>query len=469
MRWSAFKVVRVVGLAAALAGAAVPSGGAAQTPSARPAAADEKRFEEAKTAFEALPEADRRAVQDALVWTGDYNGTTAGGFGRRTFDGIVAFQRRAKKEPTGRLDDKQRADLEAAAEKARSAVKFSLLVDAPTSARIGVPVGLLTKKEANQAGGTRWQSADGKITLDTRSLAGGETELAALYERNLAIQAPGRQVTYKLQRPDFWVVTGETSSGKFYTRYAAGPGGIRAFSIGYDKSATKTFDKLVIAIANSFVPFPATGAPVVADAAPTPPHRPPVAVLAPVPRPAWTGLVIGARRVLAPVDAETCADLRAGLGKARVVKADKAAGLLLLETDAEQKVPTLALRGGQTAGGDAIALFIAGRPREVVLAPAVPLSTGRVIAGLQPGASGGAVLDRSGAILGLIGKTAMPARVVAGVVPPTEYPLVKAEDIARFLQDAGLRIPEATSSARRSAGEIAGALASALVPLACGT
>ena len=57
-------------------------------------------------------------------------------------------------------------------------------------------------------------------------------------------------------RPDFFVVAGETAGGKFYTRYGSGPGGLRGFSIGYDKAVAPQFDRLVVAIANSFTPFP---------------------------------------------------------------------------------------------------------------------------------------------------------------------------------------------------------------------
>ena len=47
-------------------------------------------FEAAKATFEALPEADRKAVQDALVWTGDFNAVVSGAFGRRTFEALNA-------------------------------------------------------------------------------------------------------------------------------------------------------------------------------------------------------------------------------------------------------------------------------------------------------------------------------------------------------------------------------------------
>src|SRR4051794_39114802 len=136
-----------------------------------PAAKPDAGYDSAKAAFEALPEVERKAVQDALVWTGDYNASAGGAFGRRTCDAIIAHQRRAKLAATGALDVKQRAELVAAGERARTASKFAVAADPKTGIEIGVPERVLVKRGVNPNGGTRWQSADGKkITLDTRAI-----------------------------------------------------------------------------------------------------------------------------------------------------------------------------------------------------------------------------------------------------------------------------------------------------------
>jgi hypothetical protein len=85
------------------------------------------------------------------------------------------------------------------------------------------------------------------------------------------------------------VVAGETPTGKFYMRYATGPSGIRGFSVGYDKSAAPDFERALIAVSNSFQPFPdparmAAGAAAAAVAAPPAAPGPQAAVPLP-PRP----------------------------------------------------------------------------------------------------------------------------------------------------------------------------------------
>ncbi len=70
---------------------------------------------------------------------------------------------------------------------------------------------------------------------------------------------PGRKVTYKLKKPDFIVITAETAGGRSYIRYAEGPQGIRGFTLGYDRALAGSVERLVIAVANSFMPFPEEG------------------------------------------------------------------------------------------------------------------------------------------------------------------------------------------------------------------
>jgi Putative peptidoglycan binding domain len=147
-----------VGWTAALMGALalLAAGGVAAQPAPSPPSqvpAADPAFEAAKAAFEGLPEVERKAVQDALVWTGDYNSVVTGTFGRRTFEALTAYQRRAKLNPTGVLDGKARADLQAAAQRAREAVKFAVVTDPKTGARIGVPERLLPKRDLNPNGG----------------------------------------------------------------------------------------------------------------------------------------------------------------------------------------------------------------------------------------------------------------------------------------------------------------------------
>ncbi len=287
--------------------ATVPAAGApaAKAPAPRPAGptAPDPAFEAARAAFEARPEAERRAVQDALVWAGSYNSVVTGTFGRRTYEAIGAWQSRGgAASATGILDEAGRGALLAAGEAARKAARFTVAADPATGLVLGIPEQLLSKR-SRIAGGTRWQSPDGRVTLDTRAYALGEADLDTLHAQ-AAAATPERKVTYSLKRPDFTVVTGETPTGKFYIRTAAGAAGLRGFTLSYDKGSAREMDRLVIAIANSFVSFPGESAPPpprpMAATAPDPAAKAPALSAAPAAGPvAATGIVAGG--VLAPL------------------------------------------------------------------------------------------------------------------------------------------------------------------------
>ena len=186
-----------------------------------------------KSAFEALPEPDRKATQDSLVWTGDYSGIVDGGFGRQTFAAITSFQRRTKRAPNGILDDGARADLRMAAQQSREAAGFAPVDDPLSGARIGVPARLLTRREANPNGGSRWQSADGKVTLDTQGLPAPGGRPSGPLRPQPGDPDAGTARDVQGGAIDFFVIAGETPTGRFYTRYASSGTTIRGFSIGY--------------------------------------------------------------------------------------------------------------------------------------------------------------------------------------------------------------------------------------------
>lgn len=449
---------------------------------AQPAA--DPAYEAARAAFEALPDGQRRAIQDSLVWTGDYNAVTAGTFGRRTYEGIVGWQRRQGVEPSGILAARDRAVLDAAGEAVRKSLRFTVQADPASGAVIGLPEKLLARKSPLPRG-TRWQSSDGRVTLDTTSSPPGGTDLDALFERATTV-TPERKVTYKVKKPDFLVVTGETPTGRFYIRHAAGADGIRGFTMSYDKALTVEVDRLVIAVANSFRPFPEAAAPSEpkpgATAATTlslgsaKPAAIPTATISPPPlpgstaRPAATGLALGGGRVLTAAAAlEACPNPQIGGAPARTALRDSTGALALLETGQRaQNAQLPALRAEPPASGDAL-VVLGAEAKGAAVAPGIA-GTGSVFAPLQPGAGGAPVLDRSGHLVGVIARFPTVPRLIAGVMPPTSYALVPAGTIAAFLAQAGVAAGKPTPANPQAAslGAAVAPVLGSVVAITCG-
>lgn len=453
--------------------AASLSGALAQAP----ASAINPQMAAAQARFEALPEAERKAIQTDLIWAGQFNGAVSGSFGPLTFKAINALKG-ARGPADGVLLPADRAALAKAAQTARDAAGFRLVDDDKTGVRIGIPGKLLPKRDVTPSGGSRWQSADDKVTLDTSASPPGD-DLAALFEKATAVNPnSARKITYKLLRPDFFVITGETPTGRFYRRLSAGPQGLRGFSIGYDKALAPAVDKLVIAIAASFEPFPTgpapvAGTPVVSSAGPT--SAPPLMQPAARANERYGVAVLLSDKVAlsAAAAVDGCRSLRAG-GRAAKPRTKDASGLVLLDLDGTGTATLPALAGQAPGAGEALVLVAFGDDAGKRAAVALPGQLARmgsgatVTAPLQPGQAGSPAFDRQGRLVGLVTANPSDKQLIAGVAAQRAYALADSAAIQAVLGQAGLSLPAAATTPELSTGAVVEKVSGAVLPLVCG-
>jgi peptidoglycan hydrolase-like protein with peptidoglycan-binding domain len=411
-----------------------------------------------KAQFLALAPPIRKAVQEALVWLGLYNGANDGDFGQRTRDSIVAWQKSQKALADGVLTTSQVEALLAAGQKARAGAGFQALDDPKTGARIGAPTKLIAAK-----GGPR---------LDFASDASGD--LAALYTA-LSAETQNRKVAYKAMKPNaFFVVSGQEGATKFYSRFdknsSADPP-IRGFTFSYPAARAGEFDRVAIAVANAFDPFPARASatanggetPLPPPRPPTPPARPVTALPAPTPAPAATALIIGPGRALTALKPDDCPGASLGGKPARFERTDAASGLSILAGDfaAKGEPPRLG-----APGGDLVVLSADGERIAANAATAIGDAGRRTaVASLEKSASGSPAFDRNGGLAGLIAPVADEPRRVAGVPLATPHAMIEAEAIGGFLGGGVLMPAEpqpltAGAIAEREKGSVVGVLCS---------
>jgi len=502
----------VAGLVALTAAGAAPALAAPPSPPAAATAAADAKLEAQKAAFLAMPEADRKAVQDALGWLDFYNGTVDGAFGKRSRDSILAYQQSVGATPDGIVSPAELEALKTAAQRARAAVDFALVDDRISGVRIGAPLKLLTRLKPSSAD-TTLQSGDGGVSLalQARAGAGDDAGLAALYAQRSA-EAGGRKISYKaIKAAEFFVVAGEDKGEKFYTRFAKSPADwpegpiLRGFAFAYPSERSSDFDKLALAVANSFDPFAdtpashgaarmqvvsarsaldiarvATGAPALAAPViglspgsrptPTPPsgQTPAPAATAPAELRA-TALFVAPGQALTALPVVACADLAVDGKPAKILRADAPSGLTLIggEFGAGAAAPTLA--AGAT---DLVALSLspaAGGKSTLEASPgaAAPVGEGTfaIVAALTKSASGAPAFDRRGALAGVVATVKDEPRRVGAVAIAEPHRLIGAEAIAAFL---GLPLAAApTQAASLSAGEIAAGERGALAEVVC--
>lgn len=467
--------VRAVALALVLLSAPLV-GAQAQAPA--PASASSPQLAAAQASFESLPEAERKAIQTDLIWTGHFNGAASGSYGPLTFRAINALKAPSRGAPDGMLNPAERRALAQAAQAARDAAGFRLIADDKTGARIGIPTKILPKRDVSPTG-SRWQSEDGKVTLDTSVTPPGET-LEAVFEKATAPTPnnPSRKITYKLLRPDFFVVTGETPTGKFYRRLAAGPSGLRGFSIGYDKALSGTIDKLVIAIATSFEPFPTGPLPAataVASAASALAAGPAVA---PVPvrvtERYGVGLAVADRvAVTAAAALDGCRSLRVS-GRAAKLRGSPEGGLALLDVEGGAAFAVPGLRAEAPAERENLVLVAFGEDNGKRAAVALPGQGVRIGAGiavfapLQPGQAGAPVFDRQGRPAGLVTGNPSDKVLIAGVAPQRAYAVADSAALQGLIAKAGLTSQAAAPGPELSTGAVVDKVARSVLPIICG-
>ena len=444
------KPCRVILVAAALLLAGAAAYG--QTPAASHAPAADAAIADQKAAFLALPEETRKAAQDALVWLGFYNGVVDGDFGKRTRDAILAFQASVRAPASGALSAGTLQVLLAAGETARHAAGFQIIDDAKTGARIGAPAKLLS----------------GRVKLDFASSA--DPDLSALYAR-LAAATPTRKIAYKAMKPDaFFVVSGQDGATKFYTRVdkngAATPP-IRGFTFSYPAAQAALFDRIAIAVANSFEPFPARAAEPAAGTAAKPPAASALnasAKPAPPPGPVLkaTALAIAPGEALTALKAGDCEGASVGGKPVRFERTDAASGLAIIagEFGPKAEAPRLS-----ALTPDLVVLSFAGR--RLAASPASLAGDADrpfVFAAVEKNAGGGPVFDRSGGLIGLLAPIAEEPKRVAGVALAAPHRIVGPDALSAFLK---LDVAAPTAGAPLSAGDIAAREKGALLAVFC--
>jgi hypothetical protein len=435
-------------LALALGFASAPA--QAQAPQAALSAADAALAAQ-RAAFLALPEATRKAAQDALVWLGFYNGVNDGDFGKRTRDAILAFEASVKAPADGALSPAALKILLAAAQRARDETGFQVVSDPRSGARIGAPLRLISPRA-----GAR---------LDFASSA--DADLSGLYAR-LSAPTATRKVVYKAIKPDaFFVVSGQDGAAMFYTRFdknATANPPTRGFTFSYPAARAAQLGRVAIAVANSFEPFPtpvaapAGGAAVSAGATPVSGSGAPAAV----PQPAATALVIAPGMALTALYPGDCPNPTVAGKPVRIDRADTETGLVTLA--GELAASTQAPRFGAPAE-DGVVLGFAGTRLAASSASlagdeARPIAT----AAVDKGAGGGPVFDRKGALVGLVAPIADEPKRVAGVALAAPHRLIAPEAVRAFL---GGGEPASEGASPLSAGDIAARETHALVAVFC--
>jgi Putative peptidoglycan binding domain len=376
--------------------------------------------------------ADRIAVQFDLAWTGDYHGLINGEANDKTTAAIKAFQRNRKFKETGVLNTQERALLAAAAKAKQAQVGWSMIDDAVTGARLGLPTKQVPVKAPAKTG-TRWSSAQGQIQVETFRIREPGTTLASVYEQQKKEPAT-RKLEVNLLKGDFFILSGMQSLKRFHVRAEIKDGEVRGMTVLYDQATEGIMDAVAVVMASAFTAFP--GVTGVAQQIGPPPKRKVEY---------GTGIVVSAAgHILTDREmTDGCSVIVvSGYGDADRQAEDKTNDLALIRVHGAPDFVPAAFAGEAAKGADAkgagLTLVGIADPQAqggggAISTPAGKLKGNAVEPTPQLGFAGAGALDGAGQLVGMVSlKTAVVANVGAAAAPPQAM-LVPASAIRAFL------------------------------------
>jgi len=381
------------------------------------------------------PLADRMAVQFDLAWAGEYNGLINGEANDKTSAAIKAFQRNRKFKETGVLNTQERALLAASAKAKQAQVGWTMVDDAVTGARLGIPTKQVPNKNQGKTG-TRWSSPQGQVQVETFRIRDPGTTLASVYEQQKK-EPSTRKLEVNFVRPEFFILSGMQNLKRFYVRAEFKDGEVRGMTVLYDQATETIMDPVAVVMSSAFTPFPGvSGAVGVAQLGPPPKRKVEYG----------TGIVVSAAgHILTDRQVTDGCNVIvvSGYGDADRQAEDKTFDLVLLRVyGAPDLVPAAfagdAPKAADKATGTDLTLVGIADPQSqsgasTISTVAVKLKGDAVEPSPQLGFSGGAVLDAAGRVVGLVGlKTAVIANVGAASAQP-QAAVVPASAIRAFL------------------------------------
>lgn len=181
-----------------------------------------------------VPDQGVLRTQEALVWTGYYEGPIDGSAGPGTQAAIKRFQHDNGKPETGSLDDSQAALLAQRAHASIQLTGYRSLLDARSGLHIGIPMGL-TPLHRNVAGGSDYVSPDNQIQIGLRIFRTTKDSATLFNELKSRLETYST-TAYSVGRSTWFVLAGESDNRKYYLRYTVGPDAITGFFSVHDKS-----------------------------------------------------------------------------------------------------------------------------------------------------------------------------------------------------------------------------------------
>lgn len=202
--------------------------------------------------FRNMSEEERVYLQINLVFAGGYQGIIDGDIGGRSIQAIKVFQRTSGFPATGKLTENQNSLLKSVAGKSFGSLGLQSQFDNRTGFSLYLPSALLDTSKRTRLG-TSYSSFANDIEVETIRISRPKRTMRQLYQTLLSRR--GRVVTYSVFKGNWFIVSGLENSKRFYSRFHSNGYDQRGFSIAYEDYLKDRVDPAVILMSNIFRPY----------------------------------------------------------------------------------------------------------------------------------------------------------------------------------------------------------------------
>jgi serine protease Do len=426
-----------------------------------------------------------RRLQYLLLWSGDYVGQLDGQAGPLMQHAIRSFQTRAGFRATGAVDAGQVRQLAEVAQTAIRQAGYQHVYDEATGAYVALPTRMLADRAAAKQG-ARYASAGDALEVETARRPAAEGTFLEFY-RGVLGSIDSEAVVQNIFGGDYFILSWQAGNIALSMRHQERGDETRGITVRLRKDGDAKLPSLAKAMLHDFAPFDKP-----AEIAPLPAMPSLLAALKA--SESETGLsasgsgfiVSGQGHVLTNAHVVLpCEGIRVGRQRnARLVGIDSRNDLALLQATEIGRDNIAQFAAAPVQLGEDVAVF--GYPLRPILAEHLYMSTGIVssLAGLggdaryiqlsalvQPGHSGGPVVDFKGRVVGVatsVLDTTKFARSKSGAaIQPVTF-AVRHEWILRFLRTHSIEPRLAASSEEVQAKtRLAGQASTYTLPITC--
>lgn len=354
--------------------------------------------------FNSLDEEVRAVVQANLVLLGHYDRLIDLEFGRGTFEALVTYQKKSGLRSNGVLSKAQQEKLLNDGAQVYSRLGIEVVEDSDLGLSMLLPLKLLEGR-TEAPSGYLYFSSDGGIEVETERLPHGDRDFASRFDE-LSHPTNGASVAYKNYGEGDFTVSGRIADRFYYSRYY--DDGLA--SVGFSVRWTTRYRTVgsIVSILLASLSSPLGGQ---AEQGPSALGQSSESYSS------GSGFFFADKGMIATNYhvADGCSELTVvGHGRAILIRGDEDNDIAAVQLESKRSPRWAGIR--ETPPQLAEGVLLLGYPLADILEPSLNVSTGIVSsedgpagipgwfttnAGVQPGNSGGPLLDSSGNVIGM--------------------------------------------------------------------